>query len=216
MSNTTSHLCETLRFGVYRPLTLDSVSEVATVAAAASARLTHYLAQEGISVPVEPRPDFGITFVSHSMMSRYLGPLAWGHFDLAGFVESINSHVRPLDDDIRVALIPDDSCAALFKLKHLRIRFVDEGAKLLQQRRGLQRVLMAHGGWPVEVCRPNHVSIANIGVPDDRPRLALSQRLVAKQIVTQEVRQAGLSTVRLGQLVVGTNYREPLPGTECP
>ncbi|HJQ08967.1 MAG TPA: hypothetical protein VJ836_05805 [Candidatus Saccharimonadales bacterium] len=209
-------------FGLYRPLTADSVQRILPMTETVQQRLTAYFSQHEITAQAAVRPDFGITYVSKSIVARHMATHVGEPFDTARLIDEINTIVRPVEAETLyvpfwlrslagVGVTENRPAGVFLKFGHRSPAFV----QLQQQRAYLQEALDA-SGLSVPLSSAGHISILSFGGPNNRPRFTGCQRKDIKQIVFDEARRVRLRSVCLGRLVIGPDYQMSLSGAEWP
>ncbi len=205
-------------FGIYRPLTDESESEIREVLRGAQKDITGFLGQtRKESAEVMIADDMGVTFVQRTHVRRALnlGLVARG-FELGRLVERFEHQRDTQPDSLEVpfgdfAWFGNRWSGGRYAGRKLvgRLAVSEATSTLMDQSELVEDVLGAVHAAELNVERPDHVSFLRYGRSGDLLDLGAAHRNGVLDIVEDHFRAAGVTTLTLGELVVGNSYSQP-------
>ncbi|HSW66152.1 MAG TPA: hypothetical protein VLI54_03380 [Bacillota bacterium] len=216
-----------IEFGLYMPVIDEDRARLERATQMAAGFVQGYLGERGLSGSVEISDDFGVLFATAEHTGRRLATAQASDFTLAGFVENVNTVMRPLElptltvpvsknDALTIRVsgfgdTPTRQVSAMLTFDH-----ATPGAATLRRQYALaRRAFDEAGGGRIDVGqRIEGMSLMRVkaseGVftPEDRNKIQWAVRL--------PILHFGIGEVTFGRMVIGTGPRQPLPGTEWP
>ena len=200
-------------FGVYRPLTPESMAEVSEVLGFAARAVKLHL-QEKFPTAAELKPlnYFGTTFVQHThVKKRMRAGLFQRGFQLGQMIDEVKQHA----EECPTLLVPIEHFDWFgARWDQIAGRKLATGIDpesfahdvLKRQASSVREMLKVAEGNELGVEVPSHISLMKYGRYGDHLDLNRTQRSEVSAIVEEQFDEAGLHYVELGRLIIGAGY----------
>lgn len=214
---------QTEPFGIYRPLTVESMNEVDDFAHELRRDMHTYLRKERTSFSRIDIPSIlGATFVTRHEVrqSMGLGMLQKG-FEFGKFLRTIQNHDNIQEEALDVSIFPSlkwvgggyRKFALLFEQsdpENPNLEVDNAQQQLEDERLAIEGLLSEVGAPRIRVLTPDHVTIMKYGSSGDGQNLSRAQKGELQSIAGDVIERFGLGSISLAPIVVGNDYVSPL------
>jgi hypothetical protein len=199
-------------FGIYRPLTVESATQLSGTLTSAMGDIQEYLVKRGLkhAIMMKPRTEFGVTFLSkHRTATAVRQGLLDDGFPINTVVRELGEFANEQPEDVvlplgRMDWVGDYRRLLIFGFKQ------SAGLKRLQiESQEMRDRLEAANGTRLRVFPPDHLTTARYCRHDERSTLSKRHRKAISHIVATHFRRQDIASITLDRPVVGDAYRRP-------
>jgi hypothetical protein len=199
-------------FGIYRPLTPASFQALHTIMSGAKEEIDEFLTRRRrVSAPVIVHSDMGITFVKRLEAKKAMrrGLLQRG-FDLKLLQKGVDDYNEGSNEPLEVPIHELDWYTSHKRKLVGRFAISTAVEELSDDSETIGELLEQARGSVLRVDQPDHVAFFKYGRNGDNLDLSLRHQDDVTGIVERHLSEAGMASVMLDRLVVGSSYSVPL------